>query len=99
MAPDAIRVSTALVLAVPLPLDAAAWDAASEALAAGDLCAYAELATAMYLLPPEEADAVRSAEHTSELQSLMRTSYAVFCLKKQKTPPRTYNPQYNHSPT
>src|SRR3546814_1570213 len=28
----------------------------------------------------------RSEEHTSELQSLMRTSYAVFCLKKQKTP-------------
>src|SRR3546814_9889904 len=26
----------------------------------------------------------RSAEHTSELQSLMRTSYAVFCLKKKK---------------
>src|SRR3546814_7578863 len=26
----------------------------------------------------------RSAEHTSELQSLMRNSYAVFCLKKQK---------------
>src|SRR3546814_10784414 len=26
---------------------------------------------------------VRSAEHTSELQSLMRTSYAVFCLKKK----------------
>src|SRR3546814_5453652 len=30
------------------------------------------------------ADAVRSEEHTSELQSLMRISYAVFCLK-QKT--------------
>src|SRR3546814_2357253 len=28
----------------------------------------------------------RSEEHTSELQSLMRISYAVFCLKKQKTP-------------
>src|SRR3546814_3080537 len=28
---------------------------------------------------------VRSEEHTSELQSLMRTSYAVFCLKKIKT--------------
>src|SRR3546814_7816999 len=27
----------------------------------------------------------RSAEHTSELQSLMRTSYAVFCLKKKTT--------------
>src|SRR3546814_9218317 len=29
--------------------------------------------------------AIRSEEHTSELQSLMRTSYAVFCLKKKKT--------------
>src|SRR3546814_4290811 len=32
------------------------------------------------LLDPEH----RSAEHTSELQSLMRISYAVFCLKKKK---------------
>src|SRR3546814_9239861 len=34
------------------------------------------------------AGRLRSEEHTSELQSLMRTSYAVFCLKKkkQKTP-------------
>src|SRR3546814_8976773 len=31
-----------------------------------------------------EAD-TRSEEHTSELQSLMRISYAVFCLKKKKT--------------
>src|SRR3546814_2888086 len=30
------------------------------------------------------ADFVRSEEHTSELQSLMRISYAVFCLKKKK---------------
>src|SRR3546814_5036715 len=29
--------------------------------------------------------AIRSEEHTSELQSLMRISYAVFCLKKKKT--------------
>src|SRR3546814_6548850 len=28
---------------------------------------------------------MRSEEHTSELQSLMRNSYAVFCLKKKKT--------------
>src|SRR3546814_5541364 len=28
---------------------------------------------------------MRSEEHTSELQSLMRTSYAVFCLKKKNT--------------
>src|SRR3546814_2725782 len=31
----------------------------------------------------------RSEEHTSELQSLMRISYAVFCLKKQKNNIRT----------
>src|SRR3546814_2197908 len=31
------------------------------------------------------AIAVRSEEHTSELQSLMRISYAVFCLQKKKT--------------
>src|SRR3546814_10836024 len=30
------------------------------------------------------SDGVRSEEHTSELQSLMRISYAVFCLKKKK---------------
>src|SRR3546814_8247732 len=29
--------------------------------------------------------ALRSEEHTSELQSLMRTSYAVFCWKKKRT--------------
>src|SRR3546814_1398529 len=31
-----------------------------------------------------QEDALRSEEHTSELQSLMRISYAVFCLKKKK---------------
>src|SRR3546814_4817828 len=35
----------------------------------------------------------RSEEHTSELQSLMRISYAVFCLKK-KTKQRTSRPQH-----
>src|SRR3546814_1014873 len=34
----------------------------------------------------------RSEEHTSELQSLMRISYAVFCLKKKNS--TTKNPQY-----
>src|SRR3546814_8964818 len=33
----------------------------------------------------ERLVAARSEEHTSELQSLMRISYAVFCLKKKKT--------------
>src|SRR3546814_6768780 len=36
----------------------------------------------------------RSEEHTSELQSLMRISYAVFCLKKKnKTNTNTYTPR------
>src|SRR3546814_2496654 len=33
---------------------------------------------------PVVVEARRSEEHTSELQSLMRISYAVFCLKKKK---------------
>src|SRR3546814_5945632 len=38
----------------------------------------------------------RSEEHTSELQSLMRISYAVFCLKKQKKQKKYHNKQtYN----
>src|SRR3546814_5722786 len=35
--------------------------------------------------PSPECNLARSEEHTSELQSLMRISYAVFCLKKKKT--------------
>src|SRR3546814_10404959 len=34
---------------------------------------------------PDGEDESRSEEHTSELQSLMRISYAVFCLKKKNT--------------
>src|SRR3546814_9109346 len=36
---------------------------------------------------------IRSEEHTSELQSLMRISYAVFCLKKKKQKYKVYNTQ------
>src|SRR3546814_3090904 len=36
-----------------------------------------------------KGDGPRSEEHTSELQSLMRISYAVFCLKKKKITPTT----------
>src|SRR3546814_1067124 len=40
----------------------------------------------------------RSEEHTSELQSLMRISYAVFCLKKKKKRKNNSNTQYNNIP-
>src|SRR3546814_3735472 len=36
-------------------------------------------------------DPLRSEEHTSELQSLMRISYAVFCLKKKKNKSKLLN--------
>src|SRR3546814_3946195 len=39
----------------------------------------------------------RSEEHTSELQSLMRISYAVFCLKKQIKANQTTDPQLYHT--
>src|SRR3546814_4877452 len=43
--------------------------------------------------------ALRSEEHTSELQSLMRISYAVFCLKKKnKTHQNTHIAQYGPIP-
>src|SRR3546814_2539586 len=38
----------------------------------------------------------RSEEHTSELQSLMRISYAVFCLKKTKNQNTHENSQHTH---
>src|SRR3546814_5553887 len=38
---------------------------------------------ALILTPTRELAVQRSEEHTSELQSLMRISYAVFCLKKK----------------
>src|SRR3546814_7662590 len=37
----------------------------------------------MYIIYPFSSNGRRSGEHTSELQSLMRISYAVFCLKKK----------------
>src|SRR3546814_7577794 len=47
------------------------------------LVGVAEAVQEMHLLEGLRA-VVRSEEHTSELQSLMRISYAVFCLKKKK---------------
>src|SRR3546814_1834274 len=51
-------------------------------------------APAKYLNSPE-----RSEEHTSELQSLMRISYAVFCLQKKKNKQQTqqHNTEYTYN--
>src|SRR3546814_2191482 len=44
-----------------------------------------------------EKEVKRSEEHTSELQSLMRISYAVFCLKKKKKTNITIKTLYNNT--
>src|SRR3546814_4439848 len=44
----------------------------------------AEVGPDVDVVDGEQRDLFRSEEHTSELQSLMRISYAVFCLKKKK---------------
>src|SRR3546814_1860316 len=49
------------------------------------------------LWPVGPADVERSEEHTSELQSLMRISYAVFCLKKKNK--LTHSSSYQHKNT
>src|SRR3546814_3417677 len=57
-----------------------------------DLCADLKIETIAEMVELEDQvdklrslGVKRSEEHTSELQSLMRISYAVFCLKKKKT--------------
>src|SRR3546814_7447477 len=51
---------------------------------------------ARQMLPRSRAAASRSEEHTSELQSLMRISYAVFCLKKKIYSSTPYNQSTNN---
>src|SRR3546814_7395754 len=45
----------------------------------------------LHMIGPDAPEILRSEEHTSELQSLMRISYAVFCLKKKKQTPKDLN--------
>src|SRR3546814_2447153 len=46
-----------------------------------------------------QANTHRSEEHTSELQSLIRISYAVFCLKKKKNKINKHTQQAQHTNT
>src|SRR3546814_9170775 len=50
-----------------------------------------------YNTAEQKAIEERSEEHTSELQSLMRISYAVFCLKKNNTPNHNKNKYITHN--
>src|SRR3546814_1356825 len=85
------------------PKDRAAWSRLTRLLSLGkarggkgqcwldwpDVVAWAEGLVAV-LVPDAADERIRSEEHTSELQSLMRISYAVLCLKK-KNKKQEYN--------
>src|SRR3546814_2076580 len=60
-------------------------DGAAQRLCVRGFCVGAHAAAiGAFALPSTGRTRWRSEEHTSELQSLMRISYAVFCLKKKK---------------
>src|SRR3546814_10204791 len=73
----------------------------STSSAAGRSGALLPLAASILSLSPAQpvpcgAAVIRSEEHTSELQSLMRISYAVFCLQK-KNPNHKYHTTHYHT--
>src|SRR3546814_7799051 len=83
--PRSTRTDT-LSLHDALPISCSALAPAIASASAADAAASAaEIAAASAAAIASAAPAPRSEEHTSELQSLMRISYAVFCLKKKKT--------------
>src|SRR3546814_4181139 len=78
-------ISTAIAVASPPPMHREA----TPRLAPRAFRAFKRVTTRRAPLAPigwPRAHAPRSEEHTSELQSLMRISYAVFCLKKKNKP-------------
>src|SRR3546814_1780859 len=75
--------ATSIALAAPLHFVRGAW--AKDYKPIGNFPARTEGSSVNYAFIVPLTGAYRSEEHTSELQSLMRISYAVFCLKQQNT--------------
>src|SRR3546814_5670605 len=79
-------------------IDAAVKPVADELGGVGEvigMCVQLEAEAATLDTEEERVEMLRSEEHTSELQSLMRISYAVFCLKQKKnTALREHNTQH-----
>src|SRR3546814_3112351 len=75
----------ALLGIFPMPADAARSLTGSLTTSAHVEAPTVGIAALLRSIVPTNPFAARSEEHTSELQSLMRISYAVFCLKKKNT--------------
>src|SRR3546814_2540204 len=73
-----------LLLHVGDVIDAEQQEVLLRQLAVGDLLVHFCPSTSCSGLAPSTILPARSEEHTSDLQSLMRLSYAVFCLKQKK---------------
>src|SRR3546814_6653190 len=85
--PNRLSIALFAVLALPVAGTAFAQDAADqqeEEQAAAAPAQASEDTTELDRVTVTGSRIKRSEEHTSELQSLMRISYAVFCLKKKK---------------
>src|SRR3546814_8968545 len=83
------RVPSASVIRCGTPIGVQPWDRPLTTI-------YSELSRTPDTPPSDTRETPsRSEEHTSELQSLMRISYAVFCLKKKKKQQKTKN-RNNH---
>src|SRR3546814_956782 len=80
--------------AVPVPVQAVARGRVLDVVAGQIAMPPADTGDIVHAPLPVFVQYERSEEHTSELQSLMRLSYAVFCLKKKKH--NTYTQTQNH---
>src|SRR3546814_6222360 len=79
---------------IPLLLENTAWPFTSISPESGFSSPARHRSVVVFPQPLGPSNETRSEEHTSELQSLMRISYAVFCLKKKQQQKNTNN-KYN----
>src|SRR3546814_6118561 len=92
---SAAALAMARVWTTPVPTIVMAWDSSVTRRVSPNCDELARARTraarpGSWLTTPATVAGVRSEEHTSELQSLMRISYAVFCLKKKKIYKKTH---------
>src|SRR3546814_5445843 len=76
-----------------LSLDVTVWTMPAKVLSAPDVKSASAFRHPCDRSSERSSRTRRSEEHTSELQSLMRISYAVFCLKKKKTTITAHKPR------